>query len=490
MADILTRYFKKDAKRIPFGNNLTPVAFEEKLAQYYKESEEYPALDFDLSLVEWVSLLELLLLIQWINHLTTQGKRVRVVFPYTAYIDGIDDQSTKLHHRGATYDQIYRRQKASDFLCRLQFHEILREIKGEYPIVFHQGKPLPTEVFQDLDFQDPDPFQERLLSLKPFKSESELEINKELTNEKLRNILKTHSCLDPVDSGMLADVAIKELASNAIQHGIWSPEKGGKLSKHNDIAYLPAWISARLVKSSWRTKQEAPQWLSKVYNALLGKHYVELAISDPGFGIYTTLKDHIPKFVFSDKPTVKGILDYAFDKFSSSRPQREKDLDRFPTGLFLVYNLVKDNGGVLILRSSGFFMAYDFLNNKKDPRLLDLLDETGQCIDVGGTAIQIILPESRGIFDTAPLYVDNWQFVEPEVLIIDSPDPNYNGEADPINIVVSNIKEKCQKTTNVPIILDMLGFDLNYIQHTRFMLQFIRYVLYLENPNLILSACF
>lgn len=73
-------------------------------------------------------------------------------------------------------------------------------------------------------------------------------------------------------------------------------------------------------------------------------------------------------------------------------------MDTLPRGLFWVYDLVRQYGGIRAIRSGGYHMAYDFFNTRDDPRVIGLSDETGSCTQLGGTAIQIILPESGGFF--------------------------------------------------------------------------------------------
>ncbi len=104
---------------IPIGKSLTPSAFENILKEYYLKSLDCHSIDFDLSLVEWISLLELLLLIKWINKLAHYKKDVRVLFPKLSFIHGIDDTEFDSLTEKPILHSMRRRQRVSSFLERL-----------------------------------------------------------------------------------------------------------------------------------------------------------------------------------------------------------------------------------------------------------------------------------------------------------------------------------------------------------------------------------
>lgn len=485
-----SRYIRDDALHIDLEKSLTHELFEKKLRFYYAKSLKSSAVDFDLFNSEWVSLKDLLLLIQWINLLADNKNDIRVIFPFTAFIHGVDHTEDNIYHEKAIYKPMYRRKKVSEFLIRLRVPEEVKRITGEYPVMFRDGKEIQSVYIDERYLHDYiDPYQERLLSVTPFTKETDLKVDEDFKNQQLRRILKEHSCLDAVDSGMLADVVIKELASNAILHGIKTPDEETDCNRKNESFHHSAWVSARLVKSSWQDMYEVPRWLEPVYKNLLGKHYVELVLSDSGFGIYNKLKDHVPDNFFKRKPTIKAVLDYAFDKFSSSNPKFRTELDRFPRGLFWVYDLVRQYGGVLIVRSSGYFVAYDFLNKTGNHRLLDLWNDSGKCLDIKGTIVQIILPEAKGLFITKPTSIVKRSFKESEIFIAEPPEGKDFELDDYVKKCGIEIEKYCRMNPDVPLIVDFASLSLADNQHVYFMIKMLYKVLYLEDPNLLLVLC-
>ena len=481
-----------DAKslRIPLGKGLTNLPFENILKEYLVLSTTQKSVDFDFIKVEWISLFELLLLIQWIHLLTQHDVLVRVFLPYSSAMPGSDETDTGLQRERTQLSPMYRRQKVSSFLKRINFHQEIRRLTGSFPIDI--GASLiadadQTEAGFTLDEEQSDPFSAKILHLKAFWSEEALSVEGDLSNQELRTMLEEHSCLDPIDSGMLAEVLINELVSNAIHHGIRPEQSVGS------TAFSCAWVAARLVKSSRRSIEEAPTWLAPVYRSLLGRHYVEVSICDTGMGIYRALKDHIPRNMLSDGLTVKAILDYAFDKFSSSKTNLRTEEDVLPRGLFSVYDLVRQYGGVLVLRSSGYYMAYDFLNGNRNPRLIDLYDKTGACQDIansnmnqGGTAIQIILPESKGLFvKTLPQFYLHEGIEFPEHLLVVPPN-GQNGDLKGFSKKIAGQLEKlCRNNEKKPIFVDLTRFDVFDANHLYVLARIVRYVLYLGNPNIL-----
>lgn len=474
MFDPYVRYSSKDALKVPIGKRLTHVTFEETIRSFFNESLKWPVVDFDLTQVEWVSLFELLLLIQWIHRLENGNIDVRVFFPYDALLHGLDETEPGSLFEKSQLTPMHRRDRVKSFLLRLGVPKEIERVSRRHPVIFHKGQvayPDPTTIsFDDVR----DPYDAKLLRVTPFMAEDDLNADRTLSNKQLRKLLKDHSCLDPVDSGMLADVVIEELASNALIHGLAAAGE-----------HQCAWVSARLVKSSWRAMEEVPDWLARVYKALLGRSYIELAICDSGSGIYQRLRDHIPSWRSPLSASIKAVLDYAFDKFSSSVSAFRTELDSLPRGLFWVYDLVRQYGGLLLVRSGGYFMAYDFLNRNYKPRLLNINDERGCCTDVGGTAIQIVLPESKGLFITAPPVDLCPPLKEPDFFEVDPPDVEQVDLDEYAKGKAVELEKICQGRQEVPVIVSLADLDHKNLKDMYLMARMIRYVLYLENPNIL-----
>ncbi|MDO8123661.1 MAG: phosphoribosyltransferase, partial [Candidatus Hermodarchaeota archaeon] len=480
MFDPYTRYAGEGSLRVPCGKSLTHLALESLLEEYFDRTLSTNSVDFDLTLLEWVSIFELLLLIQWIHRLAVEGKNIKVLFPYTAYLHEIDEDDVEVASRKSRLDAVRRRDRVKSFLCRLGIPKEVKRLLREYPIIFHEGSQVQfsDEIISFDDFQDP--FDAKLFPITSFTSQDEIDVVPELSNSQLRTLLEKHSCLDPVDSGMLADVAIEELSSNAVLHGIQFDQGSTNTQQRC------AWVCARLVKASWRSHEEVPDWLQDFYRSLSGKHFVELAIIDSGFGVYQHLNRHIPDWLAKKKPTVKAILDYAFDKFSSSVSPFRTQLDTVPRGLFCVYDLVRQYGGLLLIRSGGYYMAYDFLSRNRDrPRILSLDDDQGSCIDVGGTAIQILLPESRGLFLTGSAERVRSSLHRPISFPVDPPNEVQPDIDEYIKGLATDLESMCQYTPQVPVVVDYTALNDQNEEHLYLMARMIRYVLFLENPNIL-----
>lgn len=489
MFDPYMKYANADTFRIMMGKSITNTSFEDVLTKGFDISQKYESIDFDLTQVEWVSIFELLLLIQWVHLLSLSKKKIRVFLPYTSTIPGIDPSISGLQSTREDLTPMYRRQKASSFLKNIEFNEEIKRLTDNFPLDIDKGssyEPDQAQVERIFKEERQNPFSARILRLKAFWNEDAISVEGELSNRQLRKMLEEHSCLDPIDSGMLSEVIINELVSNALQHGM------GKQQSIDDSSSC-AWISARLVKSSKLSIKESPIWARQIYKNLLGRHYMEVAICDTGIGIFQALKDYILQTGNLKRLTVKVILDYAFNKFSSSKVGLRTEDDILPRGLFNIYDLVRQYGGILVLRSSGFYMAYDFLNDKKHPRLIDMYDNNGSCLNIaypgvsqGGTAIQIILPESKGLFiKTLPQSFLSDELDYPEHYIVTPQDISIFDLNTCTKKIAMEIENLCRLNENKTIFVDLTLFDSTDIKHLYVMARIVRYVIYLENPNLL-----
>ena len=466
---------KMEPLRIHLGKSLTLLNLESTLRKYYFNSFTTSSVEFDLTQIEWVSLFELSLLIQWINQLSEDNKYISVLFPITSFIHGSDKVEDDILADRPIMNSMRRRQRVCNFLFRLDVHKEIKRIIGTEPI-YSSSEMVTSESTTDISFDDyNDPHDARLLPLISFLSQDDIDLDKELSNQRLLKLLEEHSCLDPIDSGMLSNVVIEELASNAVAYGIKDPlvKKGC------------AWVSARLVKASISTIREMPKWYAPAYKALLGNHYVELAICDNGNGIFEQLKDHAPPWLIKKTVSIKAILNYAFDKYSSSVSEFRSESESLPRGLFWVYDLVRQYKGILTVRSSGYYMVYDFLTRSKHPRLLGLHNEGGACTDLGGTSIQIILPQSEGFFLATSAYKIGKTLYDPINFEINPPDidefdlPKYAAE------IAKNLESLCQGSEEIPIIVDLTSFDEFNRQHMLLITHLIQYIMYFQNPSLI-----
>ena len=476
-------YSNQKSLRIEIEKSITQKNFDIILNEYFDKSIEYQYIDIDLSKIEWVSIFEILLLIQWINILSMRGANIRVFFPYPASLPGIDAEIYDTDAARTILSPMYRRQRVNSFLFRMGIADEIKRITNIYPITYDNLEDNYNSITID---DDNDPFDAKLLKVSSFKNTNEIKAEDDLSNKKLRELLAKYSCLDPVDSGILSEVVIEELTSNAVTHGI-------NISKNSIDSKRTAWVSARIVKSTYKNVFEVHKWLIPVYKRLLGKHYVELAVCDTGIGIYQTLKDHVPYWLFKESNSIKAVLDYAFDKFSSSGSKFRSEMDSMPRGLFSVYEIVRQYGGLLLVRSGGFYMGYDFLTDRKDCRLFDLYDNSGKCKDIldpvtnmGGTAIQIILPESKKtLLNKVPKNYIKPITEDPLYFNVDIDNYEEISSDEQVKSIAIDLEKFCHGNENLPILVDFTSLDTTNPNDMFLMLKLLRYILFFENPNLL-----
>lgn len=461
---------------IPLGDSLTTNKFNNILNEYYESSFEYMNVHFDIGFIEWVSLPELLLFVKWINNLTLTNCKVDVISPHTHFVVGVDGSIDHITGEKPNFKPMHRRGRVLSFLERLGFHNELQRITSSTlnnNILKSVSNSNIDLMFNNIN----DPYEATILPIMSFSTKNDLDIKKKLSNQELKTLLREYSVLDYVDSGLLSDVLIEELVTNAITHGSRGNSK-------NEISTLPcAWITARLVKSSFSLVKESPKWLSSTFNSLIGKHYLEIVLCDSGVGIYDQLKESTPGWLFSKPPSVKAILDYAFDKYSTSSNKLRSEHDALPRGLFWVHDLLRQYGGMITIRSNGFYMGYDFLSRRETPRLLGLWDDEGSCQDISGTSIQLILPEAKNIPINIHARPMKSESMEPVIFLIDPPNNNESVKVSAQNYA-KEIESMCHGGGNFVIYIDFMSFKFTDETHRMLFVFLIRYILYFQNPHL------
>jgi orotate phosphoribosyltransferase len=129
-------------------------------------------------------------------------------------------------------------------------------------------------------------------------------------------------------------------------------------------------------------------------------------------------------------------------------------------------------------------MAYDFLNRNKEPRILALGDRQGASTDIGGTAVQIVLPESKGLFiKTYPIDLRP-PLEKPHIFTVD-PAPLGRAEDDHAKLLAIELEKMCRVMDTVPIFVDFTELDISDSRDMHLLARMIRYVAYLEKPNIL-----
>ncbi len=460
--------------KIYLGKSITQINFEKALNKNYQKSILEQHIFFDLKEIEWISLFDFLLLLQWINKLSKLDKNIKIACPSPNFLLGIDDSGVGVLVDEPIKKPMRRRSRVLEFLFRIgginEFKRIIKNSQNDCELIIDRHS-------EDFEFSDDlDPYEAKILKISSFWDKEDLEVEKELSNIKLRNLLKKYSCLDVVDSGMLSNVVIEELASNAIKHGIDNVKN----------SFNCAWVTARLIKTSTSTLLEQSSYYKPAYKSLMGKHYVELSICDNGPGIHNKLKDFVPQWIYKNGITaVKATINYAFDKYSSSGSEFRTEFESLPRGLFYVFDLIRQYRGLLTVRSNGYYMAYDFLTRNKHPRLLGLYNNGGKCIDVDGTAIQIILPQSDSVSLSTTFSGMKNNLKDPIVYEVEVPEKNRKDINELKKIIPREIEGLCHGTGDIPIIIDFSAFDLDVIEHWYLYIYIFKYIIIFQNPNLL-----
>ncbi len=462
----------KKNHKIDLGKSLTTTNFEKILSKEFVKSFNYERVIFDLGRIEWIALPELLLLTKWLNDISNNNSQVEILFPAPYFLDGIDESKKEINEETPILKPMNRRKRVLSFLERLGFYKEIIRITNNTADIFGSKENSDETIKEFSNINDP--FEATILPISSFSDRNDLDYQKELSNIELKTLLTEYSVLDYVDSGVLSDVLIEELITNAINYG----EKVGP-NKNS----LCTWISSRLVKSASTALKEYPQWLRSTYKSLIGKHFLEIVLCDSGIGVYEQLKNFAHHTIKANLTSVKSILDYAFDKYSSSSNRLRTEQAQLPRGLFWVYDIVRQYGGVLTIRSNGFYMGYDFLNSRKDPKLLNLWDSGGKCQNVNGTLIQILLPEVT----VKPLNINttfsNLNKYEPITIVIEPPS-SQKPIIDFVKKIANEIEILCHGANEIICFVDCTALDVTNENHRRIFIYLTRYILYFQNPQL------
>jgi hypothetical protein len=250
------------------------------------------------------------------------------------------------------------------FLDRWRFYDFLRSRKfkasGDATLVYKESS-----------------LRSCVLPIRTFHSEEDVDrlaAEMQDTGERIYNLLRTDAFLDDERIHGLADLIVKELCMNAVEHS----------SAGN--AFIFGRVSRPDDKVRRVYEENAARWETKFFNAIHGEGMTELVFGDGGLGIVQTLAAESQRY---GKTTPGDILTWAFEPFSTSKGERG-DHTR---GLWVVKNHVRELRGVLYVRtwdndSGGVSASWDFFN---EPGRDEPFIETDR-VPFPGTQFQILLP--------------------------------------------------------------------------------------------------
>lgn len=365
-----------DTVNIKFPENINATQFEHLLAEHYAKSRRINVKNvlFDFSLVSWCGLFELSLITIWIATLISQNKRIKFTYPKCSY--------TETELKTGRLDRLGKRALVCAFLNRWDFDDFLNE--NEVEIVGH---------LQDYPLWSSNSEQDAILPLKLFNKFSEFGAFEDYLHEskQFSLIFKDVMSLSVIGHGGIRDTIIREIGQNIYDHtkGNFGLITMGKMSKlTNNLAYEARTNSAFPLEKSF-------------FETLRGSGYLQVIIADNGDGIFSSLKSNYFENSKNSHTNKKRsdyehkVLDYAFEFDTTSKSERKIEIEEGQgRGLYWVKELVRENKGLLSIRSGSSIITYDFLNdpdrhkyyaNRNHKNLRSLAN-------FGGTQIKIYFP--------------------------------------------------------------------------------------------------
>ena len=380
--------------RIDFGKKFTSANCSSIFDKYWHNSLKENLIIFDLKRVEWIAIEQTSFLLSWINYLLNKSKKVNIELADSQ--DITNDPNRELI--------ILRRQTA------------LHHLIYEWRLI--QNTNNKAEVF----YGDIKP-KIRPVVLNPFYCLSKFEYNAESFDRDFNDVylrkladfthyiekeLKQNTFLSYFDNHLLHYSIIKEFFSNVCQHAY--PKTDGD-------CYLSLKLNRKIDKANDRTLQSK---LSQRYSErssdevayfqnnkkFKNEDFIEINFHDYGEGIVNTLED---KYKHEDAEKINTqltkvngdafyqshILEYAFLLFTS-KYELAKDFemhDYIPRGLYIIKEIVRRYGGLIIVRSFRGKLVFDFSNTSdSQTAIVYLKPKEIEKEFFPGTSISIVLP--------------------------------------------------------------------------------------------------
>lgn len=384
--------------QIDLKEKFTSVHFEEVISKYWKSSFEDKKIEFNLSRLEWIAIEQITFLVSWINELADLNKKVSVLLPSSKDI--------------RTTDPIFRRRQVcvNYLLIDWKFFGILdarvEKISGDInatrkakrDIPYHEVEAMPYDAATfDIDFYE---LYETAFS--GFINYIEHEI-------------KENTLLNYFDNHFLHYSIIKEFYSNTCQHA-YKDSKNKKcffsLDSNNKIdkKFYGEVLANKLTERYSERPKEEQAFFKDKNGDYINTSFIEFNYLDFGEGIVSTLKkkysdenielikDKLSPNHEKQNPDTK-ILEYAFLLFTS-KYELGKDFemhDYIPRGLYIIKDIVKRYGGMIIARSKKGKVIFNCNTNNLADEVIFRDNDNDKSIGDGfpGTSITIILPSKE-----------------------------------------------------------------------------------------------
>ncbi len=380
---------------IDLKEKFTSVHFEEVISKYWKSSFEEKNIEFNLTKLEWIAIEQITFLVSWINELAALNKKVSVLLPSSRDI--------------RTTDPVFKRRQfcVNYLLIDWKFFALLDERvqkisgdinatrKAKRDIPYHEVGAMPYDSATfDIDFYE---LYETALS--GFINYIEHEI-------------KENTLLNYFDNHFLHYSIIKEFYSNTCQHA-YKDSKNKKcffsLDSNNKIdkKFYGEVLATKLTERYSERPKEEQAFFKDKSGAFINTSFIEFNFLDFGEGIVSTLKKKYSEEkieLIKDKLSPNHdkqnedtrILEYAFLLFTS-KYELGKDFemhDYIPRGLYIIKDIVKRYGGMIIARSKKGKVIFNCNTNNLADEVIFRDNDKDKSIGEGfpGTSITIILP--------------------------------------------------------------------------------------------------
>ena len=380
--------------QIDLKKKFTSVNFEEVISNYWKCSFLEENIEFDLSKLEWIAIEQITFLISWINHLVDSNKKVTIVLQNSNDIDTLDPKFKK-------------RQICLDYLLIdwgfiILLDKSVQITSGNIKTTREPKKSIPYQEVGTIRY-DAATFDNDFYEL--YETEFINFINY------IEKEIKENTLLNYFDNHFLHYSIIKEFYSNTCQHAyidsinqkcFFSLNSNNKIKKlFGDI------LENKLIERYSERPIEEQSFFKNKNGKFINTSFIEFTFVDFGGGIVNTLRDkyrYDQISLLSDKLSPSHnkqnedtrILEYAFLLFTS-KYELGKDFEMhnyIPRGLYIIKDIVKRYGGMIIARSKKGKVIYNFNNNFLPDEIV--FRENDFCDNIGegfpGTSITIILP--------------------------------------------------------------------------------------------------
>jgi len=354
-----------------------------------KETEDFY---FDLSKVLWIDLFSLTSLVFLLEKASRIYKRTVFICPICHSLpDDNENDEIDFNKIINIYEQ---RQKVCSFLERWSFFKYFQEKEN---IIFN---PLNLSQLQydkwSHSHEDRTSFVLELTNINSPKNLHEIR-NILKDKNKLKDIFKDFSTLNIIESGTFSNVLVNEIGSNINIHANAST---GILTIHI-VKNLCVDDSNTEKRSQYRIRF-SNYWEQDYFKNRPFDGYIEIFLGDNGDGIFNTLKESYSTNFKTKSFKEVDVLEWAFEEYSSKNIKKRDNASR--TGLFWVLQTVKENFGLISLRSSNSLVCFDFSNKLEfvNPIKIENLDF------YQGTQLKIFLPlNERKIEERSSVFVSN-----------------------------------------------------------------------------------